>query len=58
MESGADHSLKQLCELAANEQDPSKMLTLIREIIRVLGEKEQQLKAASRQDRKDEQKPL
>ncbi len=33
-----------LCEQAANEQDPEKLLELVREINRLLEEKEQRLK--------------
>ena len=36
----------QLCELAANEQDPAKLMKLIAEIDRLLQEKEQRLEAA------------
>jgi hypothetical protein len=35
----------QLCELAAKEQDPKKLLSLIEEINRLLEEKEQRLKS-------------
>ena len=34
----------QLCELAAKEQDPNKLLVLVDEINRLLEEKEQRLK--------------
>jgi hypothetical protein len=34
----------QLCEQAANEQDPEKLMELIREINRLLDAKEQRLK--------------
>jgi hypothetical protein len=34
----------QLCELAASEQDPAKLLRLVEEINRLLQEKEQRLK--------------
>lgn len=33
----------QLCELAANEQDPEKLLALVKEINRLLEEKERRL---------------
>ncbi len=33
-----------LCEQAANEQDPQKLLDLVREINRLLEEKEQRLR--------------
>jgi hypothetical protein len=36
----------QLCEQAANEQDPAKLMELVSEIDRLLAEKEQRLKAA------------
>jgi hypothetical protein len=36
----------QLCEQAANEQDPAKLMKLIAEIDRLLAEKEQRLNAA------------
>jgi hypothetical protein len=35
---------KQLCELAAIEQDPKRLIALVREINRLLEEKEQRLK--------------
>jgi hypothetical protein len=35
-----------LCEQAANEQDPAKLMELIAEIDRLLSEKELRLKAA------------
>ena len=35
---------RQLCEQAANEQDPKKLMDLAREIIRILDEKEALLK--------------
>lgn len=34
----------QLCQLAAIEQDPGKLLELVREIDRLLAEKEERLK--------------
>ena len=37
----------ELCELAANEQDSQKLLELVKEINRLLEEKEQRLKARS-----------
>ena len=33
-----------LCEMAANEQDPDKLVALVTEINRILEEKEQRLK--------------
>ena len=36
---------KQLCEEAANEQDPEKLMKLIKEINRLLEAKEQRLRA-------------
>lgn len=36
---------KQLCEQAANEQDPKKLLELTREVIRLLEEREMRLKS-------------
>jgi hypothetical protein len=36
----------QLCEQAANEQDPAKLMELVAEIERMLAEKENRLKAA------------
>ena len=35
---------QQLCEQAANEQDPDKLLELAKEIVRILDEKEERLK--------------
>ena len=35
-----------LCEMAANEQDPEKLVELVSEINRILEEKEQRLKRA------------
>ncbi len=37
-----------LCEQAANEQDPQKLLELVREINRLLEEKEQRLRQESK----------
>jgi len=37
----------ELCELAANEQDPKKLMALVQEINRLLEEKEQRVKARS-----------
>jgi hypothetical protein len=37
-----------LCEQAANEQDPQKLIELVREINRLLEEKEQRLKQESK----------
>jgi hypothetical protein len=34
-----------LCELASKEQDPEKLMVLVREITRLLEEREKQLKA-------------
>jgi hypothetical protein len=34
----------QLCELAANEQDSDKLLDLVKEMLRLLDEKEERLK--------------
>ena len=39
----------QLCEHAANEQDPDKLMELVREINRLLEEKERRLKQNSKQ---------
>ena len=39
---------EQLCALAAVEQDPQKLLALMREINRMLSEKEQRLSAAGK----------
>jgi hypothetical protein len=36
-----------LCEQAANEQDPDKLMELVREINRLLEEKERRLKQES-----------
>lgn len=36
-----------LCEQAANEQDPEKLMELVKEINRLLEEKEQRLKNAA-----------
>ena len=38
---------RQLCELAANEQDPAKLLKLIKEINELLEAKERRLKGDS-----------
>jgi hypothetical protein len=38
----------QLCEQAANEQDPQRLLELVNEINRLLEEKEQRLKQESK----------
>jgi len=35
---------RQLCELAAIEEDPDKLLALVKEITRLLDEKEKQLR--------------
>jgi len=35
----------QLCELAANEQDSEKLLALVKEITRLLDEKDKRLKS-------------
>jgi len=35
----------ELCKLAANEQDPKRLLSLVEEINRLLEEKEQRLKS-------------
>lgn len=45
MEGSAKERWLELCELAANEQDPKKLLTLVTEINRLLSEKEEYLKA-------------
>ena len=37
-----------LCEQAANEQDPQRLLELVREINRLLEEKEQRLRQESK----------
>ena len=36
----------ELCELAANEQDPKKLLELVAEINRLLGAKEERLRGS------------
>lgn len=38
---------KNLCQLASVEQDPAKLMDLIREINRLLEEKEQRIKGAT-----------
>jgi len=38
---------KQLCEQAITEQDPEKLVLLVREITRLLDEKEQRLRRES-----------
>jgi hypothetical protein len=38
---------QELCEQAANEQDPAKMLTLVAEINRLLEEKQRRLEKKS-----------
>jgi len=45
MEGAAKERWLQLCELAAKEQDSAKLLSLVREINRLLEEKDQRLKA-------------
>ncbi len=45
MEGPARERWLELAVLAANEQDPAKLLTLIQEINRLLEEKEQRLKS-------------
>ncbi len=44
MEGQTRERWKQLCEQAATEQDPDRLLTLITEINRLLQEKEDRLK--------------
>jgi hypothetical protein len=39
----------QLCERAATEQDPDKLMELVKEINRLLEEKERRLKADSKE---------
>jgi hypothetical protein len=39
----------ELCELAANEQDPAKLMKLVAEINRLLEAKEQRLKSVTRE---------
>jgi len=39
---------RQLCEQAANEQDPDKLLELAKEIVRILDVKEERLKRATK----------
>jgi hypothetical protein len=41
---------EKLCQLAANEQDPERLLKLVSEINRLLSEKEQRLKQQSKTD--------
>jgi len=40
---------RQLCELAANEQDPERLLALVKEINRLLDEKEKRLREKPKQ---------
>jgi hypothetical protein len=40
---------KELCELAAQEQNPERLMELVAEINRILEQKEQRLVAAQRQ---------
>jgi len=40
---------RQLCELAATEQDPERLLALVKEINRLLDEKEKRLRGKSEQ---------
>jgi len=40
---------RQLCELAAIEQDPERLLALVKEINRLLDEKEKRLREESEQ---------
>ena len=43
---------RQLCELAAIEQDPEKLLALVKEINRLLDEKEKRLRRKSQDSEK------
>ena len=43
----------QLCERAASEQDPDKLMELVREINRLLEEKERRLKNTPRSPKRD-----
>jgi len=45
----------ELCEQAAKEQDPAKLLTLTQEIARLLDEKEQRVKEIHRLLKEQEQ---
>ena len=45
---------KQLCELAAIEEDPERLLALVKEINRLLDEKENRLRGKSAQSKKSE----
>jgi len=45
MSSMNDDRWRQLCEQAAVEQDPDKLMELVKEIERLFSEKEEQLKA-------------
>jgi hypothetical protein len=47
MKGEAKRHWTELCELAANEQDPKKLLELVAEINRLLEEKEARLAKAS-----------
>ena len=40
---------RRLCELAAIEQDPERLLTLVKEINRLLDENEQRLRGKSKE---------
>ena len=40
---------RRLCELAAIEQDPERLLTLVKEINRLLDEKEKRLREKSKE---------
>ena len=44
----------ELCERAAEEQDPEKLMALVKEIDRLLQEKEDRLAAFRKQDRENE----
>jgi hypothetical protein len=44
----------ELCELAANEQDPKKLLELVAEINRLLEEKEERLRKSDTASRSQE----
>jgi hypothetical protein len=44
----------ELCERAAEEQDPVKLMALVKEIDRLLQEKEDRLAAFRKQDRENE----
>jgi hypothetical protein len=52
-----EEAWRQLCALAAREQDPEKLMALIAEIDRMLGEKMKRLRGVSTQSSDDTEDP-